>query len=84
VGVVLSGSGSVREHVQRLGRILRRRPDKRAILYEVCSAGTAESGISERRRQHAAYQKGESRPEPPVIDEAESGGLLRAADDGGE
>ena len=30
VAVVLSGSGSVREHVQRLGRILRRREGKRA------------------------------------------------------
>ena len=58
VGVILSGSGSVREHVQRLGRILRQRPGKRALLYEVCSAGTAESGISERRRQHHAYQEG--------------------------
>ena len=63
VGVVLSGSGSVREHVQRLGRILRKRPGKRALLYEVCSAQTAESGISERRRQHRAYQEG-----PPDAD----------------
>ena len=60
IGVVLSGSGSVREHVQRLGRILRKRPDKRAILYEICSAATAEQGISERRRQHQVYQR-----EPP-------------------
>jgi superfamily II DNA or RNA helicase len=59
VGVVLSGSGSVREHVQRLGRILRHRPGKRALLYEVCSAQTAEASISERRRQHRAYQGGE-------------------------
>jgi superfamily II DNA or RNA helicase len=59
VGIILSGSGSVREHVQRLGRILRQRPGKRALLYEVCSAQTAESGISERRRQHQAYQEGE-------------------------
>jgi superfamily II DNA or RNA helicase len=58
VGVVLSGSGSVREHVQRLGRILRKSPGKRALLYEVCSAQTAESGISERRRQHRAYGAG--------------------------
>ncbi|MGQ0507966.1 MAG: ATP-dependent helicase, partial [Myxococcaceae bacterium] len=58
VGVVLSGSGSVREHVQRLGRILRKREGKRALLYEICSATSAESGISERRRQHAAYGKG--------------------------
>lgn len=55
VGVVLSGSGSVREHVQRLGRILRRREGKQAVLYEVVSDVAAEAGISERRRQHEAY-----------------------------
>ncbi|MCA9718385.1 MAG: DEAD/DEAH box helicase [Myxococcales bacterium] len=57
VGVILSGSGSVREHVQRLGRILRKRPDKRAVLYEVLTEVAAESGISERRRQHRAYDR---------------------------
>jgi superfamily II DNA or RNA helicase len=56
VAVVLSGSGSVREHVQRLGRILRKRANKRAILYELVSAGTAEQGTSDRRRDHRAYQ----------------------------
>lgn len=57
VGIILSGSGSVREHVQRLGRILRKRPDKRAVLYEVLTDVAAEAGISERRRQHRAYQR---------------------------
>ena len=60
VGVVLSGSGSVREHVQRLGRILRKRPDKRAVLYEVYTDVAAESGISERRRQHVAYARAQA------------------------
>jgi len=55
VGVVLSGSGSVREHVQRLGRILRKRPGKEAILYEVYAAESSEMNTSERRRQHRAY-----------------------------
>lgn len=55
VGVVLSGSGSVREHVQRLGRILRRAENKLAILYEVITQNTAEQYVSERRRQHSAY-----------------------------
>jgi superfamily II DNA or RNA helicase len=50
VAVVLSGSGSTREHIQRLGRILRKSPGKEAILYEVITAGTAEERISERRR----------------------------------
>jgi superfamily II DNA or RNA helicase len=56
VAVVLSGSGSVREHVQRLGRILRPREGKRATLYEVISGGTAEAYTSERRREHDAYR----------------------------
>ena len=58
VGIVLSGSGTVREHVQRLGRILRRREGKRAVLYEVVAEDTAEEFTSERRRQHGAYQRG--------------------------
>lgn len=56
VGIVLSGSGSVREHVQRLGRLLRKRPDKRALLVEICSSTQAEQNMSERRRQHQAYE----------------------------
>ena len=41
MAVVLSGSGSVREHVQRLGRILRKKDGKRAILYELVTATPA-------------------------------------------
>ena len=60
VGIVLSGSGSVREHVQRLGRILRPAPGKeQAVLYELISAGTSEEGVSERRRDHRAYRRKE-------------------------
>lgn len=56
VAIVLSGSGSVREHVQRLGRILRRGKDKRARLYEIVAEGTSEEYVSTRRRQHDAYR----------------------------
>jgi superfamily II DNA or RNA helicase len=56
VGVVLSGTGSVREHVQRLGRLLRKYEDKQAVLYEVVARGTAEEFTSDRRRQHHAYR----------------------------
>jgi superfamily II DNA or RNA helicase len=56
VAVVLSGSGSVREHVQRLGRILRKKDGKRAILYELVTARTSETYTSERRREHSAYR----------------------------
>ena len=55
VAIILSGSGSVREHVQRLGRILRKQGDKEATLYEVITRGTVEEFTSNRRRQHSAY-----------------------------
>jgi superfamily II DNA or RNA helicase len=50
VGVILSGSGSTRQHVQRLGRLLRKYGDKQALLYEVVTRGTGEEFTSERRR----------------------------------
>jgi len=56
VGIILSGTGSVREHVQRLGRLLRKQTDKQALLYEVITGATAEEFTSERRRQHGAYR----------------------------
>ncbi|MBK6513369.1 MAG: DEAD/DEAH box helicase family protein [Polyangiaceae bacterium] len=56
VAIVLSGNGSVREHVQRLGRILRKQDDKSALLYELVSSGTSEQRTSDRRREHVAYK----------------------------
>ena len=56
VGIVLSGSSSVREHVQRLGRILRKKGKKQAQLYEVIARGTHEENMSKRRRRHEAYR----------------------------
>lgn len=51
IAVILSGSASPREQVQRLGRILRKDPARRqAILYEVVTSATAEVNISSRRR----------------------------------
>ncbi len=51
VAVIVSGSGSSREFVQRLGRVLR--PSKpRALLYEIISVGTSEKFSSERRKKY--------------------------------
>lgn len=55
VGIVLSGSSSVREHVQRLGRILRRKEGKEACLYELIALRTHEERMSRQRRKHEAY-----------------------------
>ncbi|MBW4682705.1 MAG: DEAD/DEAH box helicase family protein [Microcoleus vaginatus WJT46-NPBG5] len=58
VAILLSGTGSQREYIQRLGRVLRRGTDrdKVAILYEVIAEDTAEEGTSQRRRGENKYE----------------------------
>jgi superfamily II DNA or RNA helicase len=51
VAVILAGSASRREYVQRLGRILRPREGKRAILYELVTSQTGEEYTSRRRKE---------------------------------
>jgi len=55
VAIILSGNASPREYLQRLGRILRKKSGKKAMLYEVVIQGTDEVGISYRRRRDDAY-----------------------------
>ncbi|BBA79566.1 DNA repair helicase [cyanobacterium endosymbiont of Rhopalodia gibberula] len=52
IAIILSGTGSAREYIQRLGRILRKgtRKNGLAILYEVVAEDTNEERISQRRR----------------------------------
>lgn len=51
VGIIVGGVSGEREHVQRVGRLLRPAPDKRAIVYELVAAGTHEvRKATERRR----------------------------------
>jgi len=52
IAILLSGTGSEREYIQRLGRVLRRGSEvnKQAILYEVVTENTSEMRTSERRR----------------------------------
>ena len=54
VAVILAGSASHREYVQRLGRVLRPREGKRAVLYELVTEGTGEEAASRRRREPVA------------------------------
>ncbi|MGH2638738.1 MAG: DEAD/DEAH box helicase, partial [Rhabdochlamydiaceae bacterium] len=52
LGVILSGSGSSREFIQRLGRLLRKSSQKEeARLVEIISRATSEVGTSSRRRK---------------------------------
>jgi len=51
VGVFVSGTGSPRQFIQRLGRLLRPKQDgKSAVLYEIVMAGTSEEYQSRKRR----------------------------------
>jgi superfamily II DNA or RNA helicase len=55
VAIILSGSGSRREFMQRLGRILRPKANKTAKLYEIVTKGTTEVNVSYRRRIKEEY-----------------------------
>jgi superfamily II DNA or RNA helicase len=53
IAILLSGTGSAREYIQRLGRVLRKGStglEKLALLYEVVAEETAEEGVSRRRQ----------------------------------
>jgi len=51
VGIIVSGTGSSREFIQRLGRLLRPAKDK-AILYELISKETGEVRVARRRKKN--------------------------------
>lgn len=64
IAILLSGSGSTREYIQRLGRILRKgEGNKLALLYEVIAEETTEEGIARRRKQ-----PGNSRNQPNQLE----------------
>jgi superfamily II DNA or RNA helicase len=51
VAVIVGGAFGEREHVQRVGRLLRPSEDKRAIVYELVTRDTIEVGQARRRRR---------------------------------
>jgi superfamily II DNA or RNA helicase len=53
LGIILSGTGSSREFIQRLGRLLRPKSDstRKANLIEIISSGTREIGTSAKRKR---------------------------------
>lgn len=62
IAIILSGTGSEREYIQRLGRVLRKGSDqnKLALLYEVVTENTSEEQTSNRRR--GIYPKKQQKP----------------------
>lgn len=53
IGFIISGTGSSREYIQRLGRLLRKVKGKEARLIEIVAKGTVETRISWRRRDNS-------------------------------
>ncbi len=51
VAMVVGGALGEREHVQRVGRLLRPGEGKRAVVYELVTRNTMEVGQAHRRRQ---------------------------------
>ncbi|MCA9591824.1 MAG: DEAD/DEAH box helicase family protein [Myxococcales bacterium] len=51
VAIIVGGTQGEREHVQRIGRLLRPRPGKRARVYELVTLSTAEARQSSERRK---------------------------------
>ena len=50
VGIIVAGTGSRRQYIQRLGRLLRPGTNKVARLYEIVTRGTGEESLARRRR----------------------------------
>ena len=49
VGIIISGTGTKRQFIQRLGRLLRPMPDKKAYLYEIITSKTSEISLASKR-----------------------------------
>ncbi len=57
VAIVLGGTASGRQAIQRLGRVLRKGSGREATLYEVVTDQTGEVGRSRTRRRNEAYRR---------------------------
>ncbi len=52
IGIIVTGTGSRRQFIQRLGRLLRKGPNKEtAVLYEIVTRGSSEEYQSKKRRK---------------------------------
>jgi superfamily II DNA or RNA helicase len=54
VAIVLGGTSSAREYIQRLGRVLRKRGNRQAVLFEVIVRNSVDEGRAQRRRPQEA------------------------------
>src|SRR5690606_37177791 len=57
IGIIASGTGSKLAYIQRLGRILRKKEGKEAILYEIITVETTEAETARRRKEAISIRK---------------------------
>jgi superfamily II DNA or RNA helicase len=53
VAIIVAGALGAREHVQRIGRVLRPAPNKQALVYELFTTSTADARRASARTRHA-------------------------------
>lgn len=58
VAIIVGAALGAREYVQRVGRLLRKVPGKRASIYELVSSGTDEANRAAKRRRFVAAANG--------------------------
>jgi superfamily II DNA or RNA helicase len=52
VAIIVAGTGGAREHVQRIGRVLRPAPEKHALVFELVTADTSDERRATKRGKH--------------------------------
>ncbi len=57
VAIVLGGTASAREYIQRLGRVLRKAGNRQALLFEVIARNTVDEGKAQRRQLKSGRTK---------------------------
>jgi superfamily II DNA or RNA helicase len=82
IAIVLSGTGSTREYIQRLGRVLRKGNDasKLALLYEVIAEDTTEENVVRRRQPTPQKPRQRQLELVPSSYETDNSPMPRAAD----
>lgn len=55
VAIIVAGVLGRREHVQRIGRVLRPAPEKQAVVYELVTSDTADARRASARARHAPH-----------------------------
>jgi superfamily II DNA or RNA helicase len=82
IAIVLSGTGSTREYIQRLGRVLRKSNDasKLALLYEVIAEDTTEENVVRRRQPTPQKPRQRQLELVPSPYEADNSPMPKAAD----